>query len=320
MRPRKVVFVLVVVLLVLSIIGISLYILTSDVFLSLPDNPPEFSPIWDELNFCGLWGYGFQTHQGKLHPGIDFAPSRNYTFYACADGIVVLAYARVEDPHGYSVVLRVSKNIEVQYGFEPVIQNEPLPFTEEQMMEFIYVRKGDSVKAGQPIGMLVNINNSSHLHFGVKDIYKKVFISPIWFFNSTIRNELESYYESHFATNEYPYITVDWNWSEHLLIPDVPDRSSPGSRNMGYFKDTQWLTKNTTGFVLLKEISFGNLDSFNGNCLMGFECINITVDRSCKNPKIKFNAGVHHVPDKEYKYTIVYFYISKGGFWVSRII
>ena len=134
---------------------------------------------------------------GALHPGIDFGVDSNTTFYAVADGYVENVYTGFDNGNTlcYGILLRVSKDIIVQYNFEP-FNNKSQEFTPEQQRKFIYVDNGEFIRAGQPIGTLVYFQHATHLHFGVQNESMKVFISPIWFFNETIRNTLEEYYEN----------------------------------------------------------------------------------------------------------------------------
>jgi murein DD-endopeptidase MepM/ murein hydrolase activator NlpD len=94
--------------------------------------------------FCWRWG--------TFHYGEDMAAPWGTPFYAAGDGIVV--HAGPEGGYGNAIIIQHANGDVTLYGHE----------------EKVLVRVGERVKAGQLIGLVGSLGNSTgpHLHFEVR--------------------------------------------------------------------------------------------------------------------------------------------------------
>ena len=130
----------------------------------LPEYDPDdfYRPVWGRITST----YGFRPSFGRLHKGIDLALNMGDTVRAALPGVV----AKVSyDPGGYGhyIVLVHNNGMETRYAH---LQG-PLSTL------------GQSVSAGDPIGLGGNSGNSTgpHLHFEVR--YRGTALDPASLFN-----------------------------------------------------------------------------------------------------------------------------------------
>jgi murein DD-endopeptidase MepM/ murein hydrolase activator NlpD len=125
---------------------------------------PPSSPIPDGLPATGWISRGFSDIAGKKHPGVDLAMPEGSPVYSTAFGTVI--YSGFDDEYGYMIIMRNDDSIETVYGHNS--QN--------------LVQVGDTVFAGQRIGLSGNTGQSSapHLHYEIRINGKAV--NPIKYF------------------------------------------------------------------------------------------------------------------------------------------
>lgn len=134
----------------------------------LPEYDPAdfYRPVWGRVTSS----YGFRPSFGRLHKGIDLALNVGDTVRAALPGVV----AKVSyDPGGYGhyVVVVHNNGMETRYAH----------------LQSAITTLGQTVFAGQPLGLGGNSGNSTgpHLHFEVR--YRGTALDPASLFNFTPR-------------------------------------------------------------------------------------------------------------------------------------
>lgn len=140
----------------------------------LPVKPEDVSRIGSKF---GINNYGDES---RFHGGIDFNPYEGKTavFYAVADGIVSMidrdtgqGYDGDKGARNYRIEISISKRIKVAYHFEAALDSNGVSLTPAEVDANIYVRKGQKVSAGDPIGLLPYRCGSTHVDFSIFDDY-----------------------------------------------------------------------------------------------------------------------------------------------------
>lgn len=132
----------------------------------LPEYDPAdfYRPVWGRVTS----GYGFRPSFGRLHKGIDLALNVGDTVRAALPGVVgKVSY----DPGGYGHYVVVVHNNGMETRYAHLLA--PLSTL------------GQTVMAGQPLGLGGNSGNSTgpHLHFEVR--YRGTALDPASLFNFT---------------------------------------------------------------------------------------------------------------------------------------
>ncbi|MDE5881435.1 MAG: M23 family metallopeptidase [Muribaculaceae bacterium] len=132
--------------------------------ITLPDyNPVDFyRPVWGQVTST----YGYRPKFGRVHKGIDLALHIGDTVRAALPGVVAkVAY----DPGGYGhyVVLVHNNGMETRYAH----------------LQAPISTLGETLSAGEPLGLGGNTGNSTgpHLHFEVR--YRGTALDPASIFN-----------------------------------------------------------------------------------------------------------------------------------------
>ena len=165
----------------------------------LPCNPEEIDRIGNRF---GYWVNDSGMQQ--FHGGIDFCPDKDKTatFYAIADGIVAtvdtdthLGLDGDEGARNYRIEIAISKHVKVDYHFEVGINEITGPISQEEVEANILVKKGQSVKAGERIGIIPYYKGGSHVHFSIHDEQygeSPEMPSPLTYFEPSVAEELEA--------------------------------------------------------------------------------------------------------------------------------
>jgi len=149
----------------------------------LPDTAPKATQLpfsADEMYRYGKFGFFPNPATGpNFHGGIDCFPykGKTATFYAIADGTVSTintdtkqGYDGDKGARNYLIEISISKTVKAHYHFEAAFdETTGLPLTEAQVDANILVRKGDSVRAGDAIGILPYRCSSTHVHFSIHE-------------------------------------------------------------------------------------------------------------------------------------------------------
>lgn len=128
-----------------------------------PYNPADFyRPVWGQITST----YGYRPKFGRIHKGIDLAVHIGDTVRAALPGVVAkVAY----DPRGYGhyVVLVHNNGMETRYAH----------------LQAPISTLGETLSAGDPLGLGGNTGNSTgpHLHFEVR--YRGTALDPASLFN-----------------------------------------------------------------------------------------------------------------------------------------
>ncbi len=120
-----------------------------------------FSAGYSVSNNCP-WGFA--------HCGLDIHFMNGSSVVAGAPGKVTRFETRDNGPgsaNRYTVIIEISFNwsVVLHYCFEPWTNNT---VQQDQQLSMIKVRLGDWVMKGQEIGSFLRIEESAHIHFGVK--------------------------------------------------------------------------------------------------------------------------------------------------------
>jgi hypothetical protein len=114
-------------------------------------------PIYREARITQLWGVNPGTYRvgcmpDGSHNGLDWGCAIGTPIYATADGVVTVAH---EDKSGYGLHIRIQHE-----GFLSIYGH----------LSVTRVKPGDTVFAGQTIGLSGNTGNSTgpHLHFEIR--------------------------------------------------------------------------------------------------------------------------------------------------------
>ena len=150
----------------------------------LPDIPPVATELPcdpEEIERIGNRFGSWTDVNGKqqFHGGIDFCPyeGKTATFYAIADGTVAtvntdtkLGLDGDKGAINYRIEIAISKHVKVDYHFEVGVDEiTRKPITLEEVKANILVKKGQTVKAGDQIGIIPYYEGGSHVHFSVHD-------------------------------------------------------------------------------------------------------------------------------------------------------
>ena len=177
---------------------------------SLPDSPPLATELPCDPEEIARIGnrFGWTGYSGEqwFHGGIDFCPfkGKTATFYAIADGTVATVDTDTKQgldgdkgARNYRINIAISKHVEVHYHFE-VGLNEITgkPISPEGVKANIFVKKGQTVKAGDPIGIIPYYEDGSHVDFTIPDEqYGGVtpsMPSPLTYFEPSVAEKLEA--------------------------------------------------------------------------------------------------------------------------------
>ena len=177
---------------------------------SLPDSPPLATELPCNPEEIGRIGNGFgywvdDSGKEQFHGGIDFCPDKDETatFYAIADGTVATVNTDTQlgldgdkGARNYRIEIAISKHVKVDYHFEVGI-NEITgePISQEEVEANILVKKGQTVKAGDRIGIIPYYNDGSHVHFSIHDEQygeSPEMPSPLTYFEPSVAEELEA--------------------------------------------------------------------------------------------------------------------------------
>ncbi|MCL2435293.1 MAG: peptidoglycan DD-metalloendopeptidase family protein [Lentimicrobiaceae bacterium] len=101
-------------------------------------NTPFAFPI------SGVVSTGFIKHKGRQHAGVDFTVQKNEPVVACFDGVVRIA--KKFEEYGNTVVIRHYNGLETVYA----------------RLDYVYVKTGQKVSAGDLIGYVGGKNNIMH--------------------------------------------------------------------------------------------------------------------------------------------------------------
>jgi len=117
----------------------------------------------------------YVKYKGRQHAGVDFAIYKNEPVVACFDGVVRITKKYAE--YGNTVVIRHYNGLETLYA----------------MLDNVYVRTGQPVKAGELIGYISNANDNKRevLHFETR--FLNEFFNPeklIQFSNRKLNSNL----------------------------------------------------------------------------------------------------------------------------------
>ena len=165
----------------------------------LPCNPEEIDRIGNRF---GYWVNDSGMQQ--FHGGIDFCPDKDKTatFYAIADGIVAtvdtdthLGLDGDEGARNYRIEIAISKHVKVDYHFEVGINEITGPISQKEVEANILVKKGQTVKAGDRIGIIPYYNDGSHVHFSIHDEQygeSPEMPSPLTYFEPSVAEKLEA--------------------------------------------------------------------------------------------------------------------------------
>lgn len=130
----------------------------------------DFCPPLTHIKLNSSFGYRIHPLTGKprFHEGIDLA-ARHDTVFALMDGVV--AGTAYEPGLGLRVVLDHTGGTKSSYGH----------------LSQWWVCRGDSVKAGDPIGLTGATGQvtGEHLHFAIK--YHNRFLNPLAFLRALLR-------------------------------------------------------------------------------------------------------------------------------------
>ena len=176
---------------------------------SLPDSPPLATELPCNPEEIGRIGnrFGYWVNDSgmqQFHGGIDFCPDKDKTatFYAIADGIVAtvdtdthLGLDGDEGARNYRIEIAISKHVKVDYHFEVGINEITGPISQEEVEANILVKKGQTVKAGDRIGIIPYYNDGSHVHFSIHDEQygeSPEMPSPLTYFEPSVAEELEA--------------------------------------------------------------------------------------------------------------------------------
>ena len=163
-------------------------------------------------------GFGVRKHpifgNWQMHSGIDMIDTYRDTVYSTASGIVRFANWN----YGYG------RCIEIEHAFEFT--------TKYAHLHKIFVKKGDSITKGQPIGVMGSTGEvtGQHLHYEIT--YEGKAIDPMPYINckpinvkATMYHPVEAQCDSDplitaDGSKIHPYEVSDWNWiavSQDLL-------------------------------------------------------------------------------------------------------
>lgn len=159
-------------------------------------------PRIPELQFpieSGVLSSPFGYRRGIFHSGVDICAKKGEPIHSCADGTVTFCGTR----KGYR-----------SYGQTVLLDHGKDVFTHYAHMSAIHVRKGQSIKAGQVIGLVGSTGRSTspHLHLEVK-----------------VANQLYNPM-AHFAKSELRNVEVAKSFSDTPMGP-VPSRRRLHSRD-----------------------------------------------------------------------------------------
>jgi murein DD-endopeptidase MepM/ murein hydrolase activator NlpD len=133
---------------------------------------PSIQPISpdDEFRISSSYGYRWDpfTNRKRMHQGLDLAGHVGLNIYATGDGIVISA---IDSKIGYG------KEVIIDHGFGYI--------TRYAHLQKIEVKRGETIKRGQVIGLLGSTGRSTgpHLHYEV-------------IVNSKTANPMHFYYEN----------------------------------------------------------------------------------------------------------------------------
>ncbi len=141
--------------------------------ITLPDyNPSDFyRPVWGQITST----YGYRPKFGRIHKGIDLALHIGDTVRAALPGVVAkVAYDA--GGYGHYVVLVHNNGMETRYAH----------------LQAPISTLGETLSAGDPLGLGGNTGNSTgpHLHFEVR--YRGTAVDPASLFNFYIINRRET--------------------------------------------------------------------------------------------------------------------------------
>ena len=175
----------------------------------LPDIPPVATELPcdpEEIERIGNRFGSWTDVNGKqqFHGGIDFCPyeGKTATFYAIADGTVAtvntdtkLGLDGDKGAINYRIEIAISKHVKVDYHFEVGINEITGPISQKEVEANILVKKGQTVKAGDRIGIIPYYNDGSHVHFSIHDEQygeSPEMPSPLTYFEPSVAVELEA--------------------------------------------------------------------------------------------------------------------------------
>ena len=178
---------------------------------NLPESPPLATRLPCNKAEIARIGNRFGTYtsgngQQQFHGGIDFCPfpGKTATFYAIADGKIVtvntdtkLGLDAGNGARNYRIEIAISKHVTVDYHFEVGIdETTKQPISLSDAKNNILVKKGQTVKAGDRIGIVPYFEGGSHVHFSIHEEQyggeTPQMPSPLTYFEPSVADELSS--------------------------------------------------------------------------------------------------------------------------------